>query len=344
MVTNNLQPQFEKFGISECEFWNLSWKDMNRLTQGKTIDVTLKAENGEGKTIERVGRLRMQKNPDGSVEMKVYYRNDEVKSDELKLSKNDLEKIQEQGVIYTELNIGGSRNRYFVQLDRETNCLLYEKADRIGQNIPEDIFGVKIDRELRDQIREGKQVTVKSGNKEYTIGIDLLSEGGLVSVKSEKRNSMIDYKEAKKKISIISILRDWGYKFDKSKGKISPNFVLRDEHGKEIDRVIITNPKKSEEQGYWRRDGGKGDLITFIKENLNQFGVVGRNETDTVTKVLAKLMNIEEEKEQKRKEKASADTSEQDLFEDCELDQWLDDNGIREAKEFDLAQWERQYT
>jgi hypothetical protein len=192
-----------------------------------------------------------------------------------------------------------------VQLDRETNCLLYEKADRIGQNIPEDIFGVKIDRELRDQIREGKQVTVKSGNKEYTIGIDLLSEGGFsVSEKAKKRNSMIDYKEAKKKISIISILRDWGYKFDKSKGKISPNFVLRDEHGKEIDRVIITNPKKSEEQGYWRRDGGKGDLITFIKENLNQFGVVGRNETDTVTKVLAKLMNIEEEKEQKRKEKA----------------------------------------
>ena len=185
MVTNDINPQFEKFGISACEFWHLTWEEISRLTQGKSIDVTLKAENGEGKTIERVGRLRMQKNPDGSVEMKVYYRNDEVKSDELKLSKNDLEKIQEQGVIYTELNIGGSRNRYFVQLDRETNCLLYEKADRIGQNIPEDIFGVKIDRKLRDQIREGKQVTVKSGNKEYTIGIDLLSEGGF-SV-SEKR-------------------------------------------------------------------------------------------------------------------------------------------------------------
>ena len=185
LVTNDINPQFEKFGISACEFWHLTWEEISRLTQGKSIDVTLKAENGEGKTIERVGRLRMQKNPDGSVEMKVYYRNDEVKSDELKLSKNDLEKIQEQGVIYTELNIGGSRNRYFVQLDRETNCLLYEKADRIGQNIPEDIFGVKIDRELRDQIREGKKVTVKSGNKEYTIGIDLLSEGGF-SV-SEKR-------------------------------------------------------------------------------------------------------------------------------------------------------------
>ena len=30
------------------------------------------------------------------------------------------------------------------------------------------------------------------------------------------------------------------------------------------------------------------------------------------------------------------------MFEDDELDQWLDVNGIREAKEFDLAQWERQ--
>ena len=49
---------------------------------------------------------------------------------------------------------------------------------------------------------------------------------------------MIDYKEAKKKVSIISILRDWGYKFDKSKGKISPNFVLRDEHGCDYEAIF----------------------------------------------------------------------------------------------------------
>ena len=62
-----------------------------------------------------------------------------------------------------------------------------------------------------------------------------------MSVKSEKRNSMIDYKEAKKKVSIISILRDGGYKFDKSKGKISPNFVLRDEHGKEMRSIELAS-------------------------------------------------------------------------------------------------------
>jgi len=72
---------------------------------------------------------------------------------------------------------------------------------------------------------------------------------------------MIDYKEAKKKISIISILRDWGYKFDKSKGKISPNFVLRDEHGKEIDRVIITNPTNRRNRGTGGATVGKETLL-----------------------------------------------------------------------------------
>ena len=49
LVTNDIQSQFEKFGISECEFWNLSWKDMSRLTQGKSIDVTLKQKTATAK-------------------------------------------------------------------------------------------------------------------------------------------------------------------------------------------------------------------------------------------------------------------------------------------------------
>ena len=60
---------------------------------------------------------------------------------------------------------------------------------------------------------------------------------------------MIDFKEAKKKISIVEVLLDLGYKYDKSKGGVSPNFVLRDEHGREIDRVIVKNPKNLENQG-----------------------------------------------------------------------------------------------
>lgn len=99
------------------------------------------------------------------------------------------------------------------------------------------------------------------------------------------------FSEYKQKISIIDLLVHLGYKFDKSKGKSRPNFVLQDEKGNDIDRVIITNPDTPANQGYWRRDGSKGDLITFVRENLKSFGITGRNEIDCINKVLSKFSN-----------------------------------------------------
>ena len=135
----------------------------------------------------------------------------------------------------------------------------------------------------------------------------------------------IDYREARKAVSIVEVLLDLGYKYDKSKGGVSPNFVLRDEHGREIDRVIVKNPKDLESQGYWRRDGGKGDLIDLIRENLSAFPVTGRNDVDTLNKVLARYMGKEE----------------QEAF---NLDDYLDKAGIHEAKEFDASKYDRLNT
>ena len=98
----------------------------------------------------------------------------------------------------------------------------------------------------------------------------------------------------------MQVLLDLGYKYDKSKGGVSPNFVLRDEHGKEIDRVIVKNPKDLENQGYWRRDGGKGDLIDLIRENLTAFRVTGRNDVDTLNKVLASYLGKEDNESRPR--------------------------------------------
>lgn len=135
----------------------------------------------------------------------------------------------------------------------------------------------------------------------------------------------IDYREARKEVSIVQVLLDLGYKYDKSKGGVSPNFVLRDEHGKEIDRVIVKNPKDLENQGYWRRDGGKGDLIDLIRENLTAFRVTGRNDVDTLNKVLASYLGKEDN-------------------ETFNLDDYLDKAGIHEAKEFDSSRYDRLNT
>lgn len=121
------------------------------------------------------------------------------------------------------------------------------------------------------------------------------------------------FSDYKKKISIIDLLIHLGYKFDKSKGKSRPNFVLRNEKGEDIDRVIITNPKDTSSQGYWRRDGSKGDLISFVRENLGSFEVKGRNEIDRINKVLAKYSNEEHH---------------------FDLDKYLEENEIRQSEPF----------
>lgn len=145
---------------------------------------------------------------------------------------------------------------------------------------------------------------------------------------------MIEYKEAKRKVSIIEILISWGYKYDKSKGAISPNFVLRDEHGKEIDRVIITNPTEPERQGYWRRGGTKGDLISFIREHQNQFPVTGRNEVDTTNKILAWLMNQDSP--------IHSPHTQNNNKPPFDLKEYVDMQGIREPSPFDLSIVKRQ--
>lgn len=156
---------------------------------------------------------------------------------------------------------------------------------------------------------------------------------------------MIDFKEAKKKISIIEILVGWGYKYDKSKGAVSPNFVLRDEHGREIDRVIITHPKEPEKQGFWRRNGAKGDLIIFIKDNLSLFPVVGRNETDTINKVLVHLMGLNDNELNESNEFSLFEKNWNKLVttpKQFNLNDYLDKEGIKEGKAFDITKYERK--
>ena len=131
------------------------------------------------------------------------------------------------------------------------------------------------------------------------------------------------FKEYKEKVSIIEVAVSLGYKFDPSKGRPRPNFVLTDNRGNETDRIIITNPTDSSQQGYWRRYGSsgttKGDLISFIKEHINEFPVSGRNEIDKINNILAKFAN--------------------EVREDFSKEEFLKKNGIREAKPFDLKRY-----
>lgn len=104
------------------------------------------------------------------------------------------------------------------------------------------------------------------------------------------------WNDYKARVSIIQVAKELGYLFDKSKGLSRPHFVLKNQSGVEVDSIYISNPQNNATQGYWRRTVGagrsdSGDLIGFIKENLNSFpeSVGARNEVDAVNRILERL-------------------------------------------------------
>lgn len=102
------------------------------------------------------------------------------------------------------------------------------------------------------------------------------------------------FEDYKSMISIIKVALDLGYKYDNTKGKTKPSFVLLDKDNRVVDRIMIINPNNNSNQGYFRHDYTKGDLISFIKEHLEQFPECAgaRNEIDAINKVLASYAGV----------------------------------------------------
>jgi hypothetical protein len=97
-----------------------------------------------------------------------------------------------------------------------------------------------------------------------------------------------DYRE---KVSILQVAEHLGYK--PVKGKFTQaRPVLRDDLG---DTVIIKNPTNPAIQLYWNLNNPleHGSVIDFITNNLNRFSEKGRNEVDSINKVLSHFAGIE---------------------------------------------------
>ena len=103
----------------------------------------------------------------------------------------------------------------------------------------------------------------------------------------------VNFKDLKSKVGVDDIAFALGYRLDRKAGiGRYIEMVLPDNEGHPKDTIIIKNPNDKANQMYFRRNGSRGgDVISLIRENANAFNVGGRNEWDTVAKVMAKYAN-----------------------------------------------------
>ena len=102
-----------------------------------------------------------------------------------------------------------------------------------------------------------------------------------------------DFKALKEKVGIDDIAYSLGYRVNRLAGV--GKFVemcLADGNGKHIDTIVIRNPKDKAGQSFFRHNAmGKGDVINFIKENIDSFHEQGRNQWEKIANILRKFAN-----------------------------------------------------
>lgn len=102
-----------------------------------------------------------------------------------------------------------------------------------------------------------------------------------------------DFKTLKERVGIDDAAYDLGYRVNRQAGVGRfIEMVLPDGSGGHTDSIVISNPKDKAAQYYFRHSApGSGDVVSFIRENIGRFPDGGRNEWDTVGRVLCRLAN-----------------------------------------------------
>lgn len=109
-----------------------------------------------------------------------------------------------------------------------------------------------------------------------------------------------DFKALKSKVGVDDIAASIGYVVNRRAGLGRYiEMVLPDGGGKKEDTIIISHPGivyrdrgDKSQQKYFRRDGSRpGDVISFIVENGQHFGINSTNKWEVIGQVLSKFAN-----------------------------------------------------
>lgn len=104
----------------------------------------------------------------------------------------------------------------------------------------------------------------------------------------------IRFKDLKARVGIDDVAYSLGYRLDRKAGVGRYIELVLGEGGDKRDTIIVSNRRDKASQTFFRRDGSKGDVVSFIRENLSSFNASGQNEWQRIAKVMAQFANMPE--------------------------------------------------
>lgn len=109
---------------------------------------------------------------------------------------------------------------------------------------------------------------------------------------SDSPKRKYDFQALKGKVGVTDVALALGYHIDRAAGVGRYVEMTRVIDGRKVDTLVISNPQNKGTQTFFRRNGGKGDALTLVREHLDEFNVkAAGSEWSRVGLVLSKLAN-----------------------------------------------------
>lgn len=104
----------------------------------------------------------------------------------------------------------------------------------------------------------------------------------------------VSFADLKQRVGIDDVAYSLGYRLNRRAGVGRYiELILPDGQNGKLDTIVISHPNQKERQRYFHRNGSsKGDVVTFIGENINRFNKFGRNQWEVIGKVMADFANM----------------------------------------------------
>ena len=196
--------KLEKLGITRQSFDAMPKELKDPLLSGHiTPLMRLRIPADNGKIVEIPMKLQLAFDKSDNLQLLTYQINREV-DNRIRLTDAELDRTRKGEAVLKEVKVGNERKQRYVQLDKETNSLMYR-----------DVATVQLEKKLQDleKVKDiglglnqkeaallGKPVELNVGDEKVTVGVDLRQPQGFKVVKGDmeewKRQQAIRYDDA----------------------------------------------------------------------------------------------------------------------------------------------------
>ena len=196
--------KFAKIGIYPKDLMRMPKDLRNAILSGELSPLMrVNVPVGDNSAVSIPMKIQLVHDKDGRLQLLTYQIHRELDNN-LKLNDTELERVRKGDVIQKEFQEDGKRKMRYVQLDKETNALMYRDVATVNfekklQEV-DRIKDIGLGIGQKEALVSGKPVELEVGDQKVTVGVDLREPVGFKVMQGDmeewKRQQAIRYDDA----------------------------------------------------------------------------------------------------------------------------------------------------